>query len=81
MKIKVTQEDIDKASFDSNTCPISQAIMRQLSIEYVSTFPHSGIIFNKNIYNPPKSAVRFIKRFDNQKPVKPFNFILGKPLK
>jgi hypothetical protein len=79
MKIKVTQKDIDKASFGCNTCPISQAIMRQLNIEYVSTFP-CGIMFNENIYNSPKSAVRFINRFDNHKLVKPFNFILGKPL-
>jgi hypothetical protein len=79
MKIKVTQEDIDKASFSSTTCPISRAIKRQFNIKCVSTFP-CGIMFNENTYNPPKSAVKFIDRFDNQKPVKPFNFILGKPL-
>jgi hypothetical protein len=80
MKIKVTQKDIDKASFGCNTCPISQAIMRQLNIEYVSTFPISGIKFNGKIYNAPKSAQRFISKFDNKRPVKPFNFILGKRL-
>lgn len=81
MKIYVTQEDINNGTpVSAYSCPIALAIKKALpnytpcvmsdSIKLVSMDDFSSIA-------NPESVRRFISRFDNSKPVKPFNFILN----
>ena len=82
MKIKVMQEDIDVGVCgDGSHCPIAHA----LSVAGF-TGVHVGyneVVFLTSINSPssssllPRSVRAFIKRFDANKPVEPFNFILS----
>lgn len=78
MKIHVTQEDICFGTTRSESrCPIALAVKRQtgripfVKIDYMN-FDGPNAVFR----NLPVMAVRFIKAFDNDRPVKPFAFIM-----
>lgn len=80
--INVTQEDIDKATPRScSACPIALAFMRVFPEHeaFIYTMPPQAII-SPNIphestsYNIPEEAREFIKKYDHNIPVKPFEF-------
>ena len=85
MKIKVTQKDIDKGVRSScYYCPIAHAFKRAVKNNndcdsYVCT---SYIVYRpddkRDRYELPKEARKFIKHFDNSRPVEPFSFELKK---
>jgi hypothetical protein len=79
MKIRVTEKDIalgERRNF--KRCPIARAATRQLK-HYCSA--HRSTLRQwtsqgEHIHFLTRSAKRFIKQYDANKPVKPFNFIL-----
>ena len=78
--IKVTEEDIKKGiALRCMNCPIALAVNRSLvfseKVSVGSRFCHT----DKESIPLSRSARRFIRRFDKQKPVKPFNFYLRLP--
>jgi lysophospholipid acyltransferase (LPLAT)-like uncharacterized protein len=88
MIIQVTQKDIDKGLKSTcYYCPVALAFKRKIKSE----IPCGVAVNAKNIhhfhgkswdrYNLPKEAKKFIQRFDNDKPVKPFSFEIKKDLK
>lgn len=74
-KIQVKQEDIDKGRrnvcFD---CPIALALRREGYRDVV--VGSAAVRISTTVIELPRSARRFINRFDNRKKVQPFNFIL-----
>ena len=80
--IKVTKEDIANGCPEStNNCPIARAILRQVKTDWVSVGYCIKVVDQDAQhlkYKCPRSAKRFINRFDNGEPVKPFNFYLEK---
>jgi nitrate/TMAO reductase-like tetraheme cytochrome c subunit len=88
MKIIVTQKDIDKGLKSScYECPIAHAFKRKLknkvpcgvAVNAENVYHFDGKSLDK--YNLPKEAKKFIQRFDNDQPVKPFTFEIEKDLK
>ncbi len=86
--IRVTQEDIRKGKAGTyQGCPVALAVSRVLPFYSCSITPFKAL-FQINspevssqwvIAELPKSAARFVERFDAGKPVKPFNFYLDIP--
>lgn len=85
MKITVTQKDIDKGLKSTcYYCPIALAFKRKIKSE----IPCGVAVNAKNVhhfhgkswerYNLPKEAKKFIQKFDNDQPVKPFTFEIKK---
>lgn len=81
MKVRVTQEDIDRARAYiekygegalSNYCPIAQAIKRKQH-RPAHVFNISMIV-GRLIYRLPGEASKFIKAFDDGRAVEPFEF-------
>ncbi len=80
MLIKVTQDDINTGIKNSyHCCPVSRAVKRQTNSQLVFT-TYRKIILSKDckklVFSASRSVQRFIKKFDDGKPVKPFNFKL-----
>jgi hypothetical protein len=82
MKVKVLKKDIKKGCggpYEGN-CPIARALIRQTGLPwYVGTDKASllgsdGI--SMGLADLPRSAKRFINKFDQSKPVEPFTFDL-----
>jgi hypothetical protein len=86
MKIEVIQKDIDKGVRSSfYCCPIAFAFKRAVKNNTRYGFFYIGSIHivhcldgKWNRYELPKKAQKFIKRFDDSKPVEPFSFELKK---
>lgn len=79
IKISVTQEHIGEGSMrNPYHCPIALACKSTgLVIKAVKS---TQIVLPEWGHIPlPRSAKRFISKFDNGKPVKPFNFVLEIP--
>ena len=75
MIVKVTQEHIDKGRRRATSaCPIALALKEQLGHEVVVGEFSTYIGINSDSIPLPRSAQRFVARFDRGKPVKPFNF-------
>lgn len=79
-KITVTQDDIREACFRRDAedydehceCPIAQAVRRtHPDWEVLVTYIDGG---GQVIINLPLEAQRFIRRFDHEQPVEPFEF-------
>lgn len=80
MLIRVKRQHIKEARTKNCTnCPIELAIYE--STGYLSDVGSENVGIKKDSlrwdFLLPRSARRFINRFDNNKPVKPFNFILN----
>jgi len=76
-KFSVTQEHIDSGEpANASVCPIALAIREKLNLNSVKVFPSSVRLDSHPSYPLPRSAQRFIVRFDQGYPVKPFNFVL-----
>jgi len=82
IKIKVTKKHIKDGGGCVINCPIALAA-REIGLEldvygeqYASVWDSDT--WKRTYYDLPRSARRFIKRFDSDKKVKPFNFILIK---
>ena len=99
MKLRVTREDIKKATrlrnrhplipstmvsggsyrdnFDyCKACPISQAARRTTK---KAIYTEDDIVsINETVYELPKEAQKFIKEWDNERPVRPMTFELKK---
>lgn len=79
IKVTVTREDIKLSAIDPYTCPIERALMRMNFVNpCVSTWGNivasfCGVVFR---YKPPRSVVRFARKFDAGERVKPFSFFL-----
>ncbi len=76
--ITVTQKHINKGiQTDAQECPIAKALrtagLRNVSVSGMSVYFGKGW---KRTAELPKRARNFIKKFDNEKPVKPFTFRL-----
>lgn len=83
MKVKVTQEDINKGTSRSPSyCPVARAISRQTT-DYVRV--GSTIIYlnlgTENVRSVlvPGHVTIFIDKFDRDRPVEPFEFELEFP--
>jgi hypothetical protein len=76
MKIKVTKFEIDHGRpGDILYCPIALA-MNKFGLGPVTVGLDDVEAPNGRIFQLPRSAKRFMFRFDDMKPVKPFNFII-----
>lgn len=77
MKIKVTEKHIKSGARGKMTyCPIALALSESgWRTPYVLPTEARKGKYGK-IHQLPRSAQRFISRFDSSKPVKPFNFVL-----
>jgi len=81
-KIFVTKHDIESGDWHSCIgCPLSIAFRRALNHKYVLVGAKYGEVFREEQkdkaifkFNLPLSAQKFIKQYDEGKPVKPFNF-------
>lgn len=81
--IKVTQDDIDHGQKSScGNCPIARAVNRtmgELACAWVGvddlTITDPTLV-DRKIFKLPKAASIFIKLFDNDRPVIPFNFYM-----
>ena len=80
IKIQVTEDHIKKGTKRHCTlCPIALAMLDNLGLDYVSVdigFIATSKGENRRYFTPSRAADRFITRFDSNKPVKPFNFIV-----
>lgn len=85
--IEVTQEDIDHGKrLDSSKCPIARAIKRHFPTSETMKIVQAGLKgiyywdnhMAKEICPTPRSAYRFIRKFDRwgRNGVKPFNFYM-----
>ncbi len=78
--IRVTREDIRRGAASGKTCPIARAVSRVLGEAVFVTpwalFPEATPWQTTNL---PTRAVKFVRAFDNHRPVKPFNFYLEVP--
>ena len=85
MRIEVTQEDIDRGLKSScYECPIAYAYKRKVKnkirlgfsvgTEYIDHFVGES----QDRYMLPKEAKKFIRRFDQDQPVRPFSFEIKK---
>ena len=83
MKIKVTQEDIDKGIRHSpGSCPVARAINRQSEKDNASVGLSCIYFYNIGGFSEtptPLDAALFINKFDQRQPVKPFEFELEFP--
>lgn len=81
MRIDVTSQDIALGKpGDGEICPIARAIDRatgDLAI-VLNTVVHYYSVKGRRVLKLPHSARRFVSRFDNSEPVKPFSFELRK---
>lgn len=76
MKISVTKSDIEKGLLgDPFSCPVARAIRRASGkdfwVRYAWICNNSGYV-----HDLPIAAQKFINRFDDELPVKPFSFNL-----
>ena len=82
--IKVTKTDIKNGKRACETCPIARALRRQGFDEAIvlgdgvwGQGAFMDILSDISKQRPlPRSAKRFINRFDSRKLVKPFNFFV-----
>lgn len=79
MKIRITRKHIEQASPGHQKCPIAQwghengyPHCSVGSDDFIPDFNHEDELRIKL----PRIAVRFISRYDNKKPVRPFTFTL-----
>lgn len=61
---------------DSLLCPVALAIREQVSSVWHLQASYKFLDVNYARYHTPRSVLRFMRKFDAAKPVKPFNFIL-----
>jgi hypothetical protein len=81
IKISVTQKNINSGTRDEcTTCPVALAIITRtgrnvlVASDCVDFSPDN--YYSGKMIPLPRSARRFINRFDQAKPVEPFNFFL-----
>ena len=76
--VHVTKKDIETgARFDTSCCPVALAVKRHTNTKYVRVYNGQKAIEALGVkFILPRSAARFVRRFDNNQPVKPFRFIL-----
>lgn len=82
MKIEVTQKDIDRATKLRSThpkrthCPIALAVKRKTHKKIYVHFTYFTLLNGKRtqFYSLPYEATKFIEKFDDRLPVKPFTF-------
>lgn len=78
VKIEVTARDIEMGRpHRPRSCPIAFGILRVFPVGWVSV--GDTITVGNGEWKTPPSMLRFIKRFDAGKPVKPFTFVLPWP--
>ncbi len=80
-KIHVTQKHIDKGIKNNCLkCPVALALYEysKMLCDNITVIHQLSILYSNRIeyYHMPKSIIRFIRKFDTNKKVKPFNFVL-----
>lgn len=83
MKVNVTATHITMGEIkDCEYCPIGWAIRegqeKPVSPNLKINVQEDYVTIDGIYYSLPKRAQSFIKKFDNEKPVKPFSFFLTK---
>lgn len=86
VKVEVKQKHIRNARkvlknflvIRSAKCPVAQALCEKLNTENVRAYGSRGLI-DGNFVDFPQNVLRFISKFDLNKPVKPFNFFVEVP--
>lgn len=84
IKIEVTASDIRKAKkltknmARAKCCPIALAIQRKLKDAGILVRTESVRLSNGGNIPLPEKAIDFISKFDDEKPVKPFSFMMTK---
>lgn len=84
--IRVTAEDIATGKKnDCWACPIAKAVTRTLRLSPDQQMPGrfsvggNYVRIERQKYTLPRSAIRFIRRFDSEQDVEPFRFKLSHP--
>lgn len=81
MKIKVTQEHIDKGvTLDNCLCPVALAC-KDAGLEQPRVDAFTVYVLGKHpyLYSLPRTARIFIANFDDHEPVHPFEFEIEVP--
>ena len=82
VRVEVTQEDIEKGKRKAGwACPIARAIKRRVpqSRRRDVFVEHALWEVGYHVRPLPRTAQRFVKRFDAGEPVKPFAFMTEVP--
>lgn len=80
IRVNVTQRDIDRGeACDSGTCPVARAVLRVKGVSFVAVAGEDISINTRRCLLLPKKVSKFIERFDDGQPVKPFTFVLVLP--
>jgi hypothetical protein len=79
-RLEKESEPFISAFKTDNSCPIALAVKDTFTTDSV-TVSETNVVVNALYYDLPRSAQRFIQKFDsykfeNVKPVKPFKFFL-----
>lgn len=86
MKIQVTQAHIDRGTREFGQCPaacrcpVAYALAERFPHARLRAYPYpvlvnaGAISIGRATFYPPPKVSRFVLRFDNRKPVRPFTF-------
>ncbi len=81
MIVSVTKAHIKAGKrYDCEECPIALALYDATGDAYVAVTRDNLQVGPFKSYKAPRSVSRFVKRFDTNKKVKPFRFILSERL-
>ena len=76
IKVKVLpQHIVDGKPFVPNCCPVALAVKEVSQSEEIEV-THTEVHIGSLRFDLPRRVTRFIKRFDNSRPVTPINFWL-----
>ena len=74
-RVEVTAEDIaGGCRADTSNCPVARALLRATGEHWNVELSYAWTADPYGRTDLPGRAMRFIERFDNKKPVKPFRF-------
>lgn len=88
--VRVTKHDIRSGvRSDPDSCPVTRALRRtgviktpwvgsSMDKNWKTNSYKSLVLDYEETIPAPRSVVRFVNRYDNRKPVKPFSFIVRK---
>ena len=76
MRFNVTPKDIREGIADNCIkCPVARSLARRFPNQGIYVSPYT-IAIGDTYYLMPGIVKRFIEKFDNNEPVKPFSFLI-----